>query len=1281
MAPDFVHLHVHSYYSLLDGLASPKHLISHAKKMGMNALALTDHGVLYGAIEFFEEAKKQGIKPIIGCETYIAPGSRHDKNSKEDARSSHILLLAKNFEGYKNLMKLVTLAHVEGFYYKPRIDWELLKQYSKGLICTSACLIGPLSRPILNGDMKTARETAEKIVSIFDEGDFYLELQHHPDIKEQAVLNKGLIELSKQMNLPLIVTNDVHYAASEDREAHDVLICVQTGSLVTDENRMTYDCDFSLRDPEELAKAFPDHPEALSNTVEIAEKCNLEIPLHQNLLPEFKIETGQTSQEYLRELCGAGLQEKYAGEQMEEAKKQLEYELSMIHKMGFDDYFVIVWDFVKYAKDHDITVGPGRGSAAGSIVSYSLDITTVDPLKFGLVFERFLNPERISMPDIDIDFADDRREEVLEYVTQKYGKRNVAQIITFGTMAAKAAIRDVGRVLGMSYAEVDKIAKLVPMRPGTKLGDAIRTIPELKSIYSTDERMKRLMNLSLKLEGVVRHASTHACAVVISEDDLTNHTPLQYSTKDDNACITQYSMKPIEKIGLLKMDFLGLKNLTILQNAVRLVKKRVDEAFNLDTIPFDDEQTYKLLGEGQTIGVFQLESPGMRKYLKDLQPNHFDDIVAMISLYRPGPMEWISDYIDGKYGKKQITYLHPVLEPILSPTYGIVVYQEQILELAKQFAGFTLGEADVLRRAIGKKIKSELDSQKEKFIEGACKAQNISRELAEKVFSFVEPFANYGFNKSHAVSYAFISYQTAYMKAHYPVEFMAALMSADEDNNDRIMKEVQECREMGIDVLPPSVNESNHQFTPTKSGAIRFGLKAIKNIGDGPIEAIIEAREEGNFETFEDFVLRVADKQVNKKTLEGLAKSGALDSLVERNVVIENLEEILKFSKDQKKSIAPVNQSSLFGETEEMQPSNGTLHLAAAPELSSGERVAWEKEFLGIYLSEHPLDKYKEKTASMRPLHSVTEKDEGKSITVAVVISAIKQINTRTGQPMQFITIEDTSGNIEAIVFPKVMEKYKDIIVLDQSVVIRGKVSFKDARNASALEPKLLISSIELLEDYEPKKRATSKDKSTQEDASNNGEEQHGSSVDPMERDEPANGGQDINEMDTYDENEGPTNSDDDDEAENEYQSNSNNDRYPANSDNKESAENETQSNSSNDGDLFNSENKKVPSNTNDHEYADDNTYELQSRVTDRNSPVHFDDTKNRLYISIPKTEDLSIVHSIKELLEKSPGSSEVVMRLFVDGEERNLKLSLTITFSSELSERIQTLIHVHAHK
>jgi DNA polymerase-3 subunit alpha len=693
-----------------------------------------------------------------------------------------------------------------------------------------------------------------------------------------------------------------------------------------------------------------------------------------------------------------------------------------------------------------------------------LDITTVDPLKYGLVFERFLNPERISMPDIDIDFADDRREEVLEYVTNKYGRDNVAQIITFGTMAAKAAIRDVGRVSGMSYADVDRIAKLIPTKPGTKLADAIRETPELQSIYNQNEQAKRLINLALKLEGVVRHASTHACAVVISEDELTNHTPLQIAMKDGNALITQYSMKPIEKIGLLKMDFLGLKNLTILENTIKLIKKRHDEQFDLSKVSFADTKTFELLGEGRTVGVFQLESPGMRRYLRELKPTIFEDIVAMISLYRPGPMEWISDYIAGKYGKKKVTYVHPILEPILAPTYGIIVYQEQILEIAKQFAGFTMGEADVLRRAIGKKIKHELDAQKVKFIEGAV-ANNIDRAIAEKVFSFVEPFANYGFNKSHAVSYAFISYQTAYLKAHYPLEFMSALLTADQGNSDRVMVEIQECREMQIAVLPPSVNESDHDFTPTQQGAIRYAFKAIKNIGDGPIESIINTRAEKPFASFEDFIMRVDSECVNRKTLESLAKSGALDQLVERNTVLQNIDTILQFAKSTGNNMAS-NQIGLFGEMTDNSAIDHKISLAPAEPATTSQKLAWEKEYLGIYLSEHPLDNFRSQLDQFSKIASIKEKFEGKRIVVAGVVNEIKRISTRNNQTMLFVTVEDLTKSLEVIVFPKMYHSFAPIIVSDALIAVKGKISFKDSRDTNGYEPKLIADEVSLLTEY-----------------------------------------------------------------------------------------------------------------------------------------------------------------------------------------------------------------------
>ena len=1103
---NFVHLHVHSYYSLLDGLGSPEALAKRAKELGMNALALTDHGVMYGAIDFYKACKKEGIKPIIGCEAYLAPQGRFQKRSKEDSKPHHLVLLAQNDEGYQNLIQLTTKAHLEGYYYRPRIDFELLEKHSKGLIASSACLAGELSRLIEIGNKEKAIEAVRKYQKIFGEDNFYLEIQHHPGIPEQQKISAQIAELAQELNAPLLATNDVHYAKKEDAEAHDVLICVQTNAFVTDENRMRYPCDFSMKPAEQMYEEFKDYPEALENSVKIAERCNLELTLNKEfLIPPYKTPEGQSAQDYLRELCLKGMMKRYGVEQVGEGKWQaaqryqeikeergpsfdfdpqevgerLDYELGVINKMGFDTYFLIVWDFVHYARKSGIVVGPGRGSAAGAITTYLLGVTDIDPLEHGLVFERFLNPERITMPDIDLDFADTRRDEVIDYVTQKYGRENVAQIITFGTMAARAAIRDVGRVLGVPYADVDKLAKAVPFKPGLKLANALQKEAELRELYG-DERNKKIFDLAMKLEGVVRHASTHACAVVISDKALTKYTPLQQASGGDTSIVTQYSMKPLDALGLLKMDFLGLKNLTILENAVKLILKRHGRKIALGKLPLSDAKTYELLGRGETTGVFQLESDGMKRYLKDLKPTKFGDIVAMVSLYRPGPMEFIPDYIAGKHGKKKVAYLHPILEPILKETYGIAVYQEQVLEIARKFAGFTLGEADILRRAIGKKIKSELDAQRDKFIEKAVK-HGQDRRLAERLFSFIEPFANYGFNKSHAACYAMIAYQTAYLKANYPTEFMAALLTADQGNTDRVVIDVNECKKMGIKVLPPSVNESYHDFTVVEEGKILFGLMAIKNLGEGPTEAILKAREKGPFENLDDFLQRVDSSFVNKKVLESLALSGAFSGIEHREAIFENVDQITAYARDIHNKTRN-GQVSLFGDMKEMEKSN--LKLVFEKKLSEMEKLNGERKLLGLYVSSHPLEQIsKAEFADCTEITELNSKDEGRNKKICGVLSNIKKITTRNGQQMLFAKITDLAASMELIVFPNVLTSSMEVWQLGQIVKAQGRVTFKDQRGEEGVEEaKLICDQVELLGQGSEKKTFTAEKEFSIED-------------------------------------------------------------------------------------------------------------------------------------------------------------------------------------------------------
>ncbi len=1047
----FVHLHVHSNYSLLDGLPKIEELVKKVKELGMEAVALTDHGYMYGTIEFYKAAKKHGIKPIIGVETYVAPRSMQDKETGIDDKKYHLVLLAKNNQGYQNLIKLITKACLFGFYYKPRVDKKLLEEHSKGLIALSACMSGEIPRAILTRDFKKAEELILKYKEIFKD-DFYLEISHRPNIKVADTVNKKLIEYSKKFNVPLVATYDVHYLQKEDAKAQDTLMAVQTGAKLGEGDRITLaQDDFSLKSPEEIYKTFPYPKEALSNTLKIAEKCNVNIELGKIQLPHYQVPEGHTPDSYLKELCEKGLKKRYSNV-TEKIKERLEYELSVIKKTGYAAYFLIVQDFVNWAKNNKIVVGPGRGSAAGSLVSYLLNITNIDPLEYGLLFERFLNPDRVSMPDIDLDFADTRRDEVLDYVVEKYGQDKVAQIITFGTMAARAAVRDTGRALGMSYGFCDQVAKLIPF--GASLADSLENVSELKELYNKNKDAKILIEAAKKLEGVARHASTHACAVVISKDPLDKIVPLQYATKSQDETgnskdqrkqiVTQYEMHAIEDLGLLKMDFLGLKNLSIIERTISLVKKRKNIDINIDNIPLDDKKTFSLFKQAKTTGIFQLESAGMKRYLKELRPTELEDIIAMVALYRPGPMELIPDFIARKHGIKKVTYLHPKLEPILKNTYGIGVYQEQMMKIAQDLAGFTLAEADILRKAIGKKIKELLDEQKEKLISGMLK-NGIDKQTAEKIWELFPPFARYGFNRSHAACYGLVGYQTAYLKANFPAEFMASLMTADLNDIERIAFLVEEAKEMNIDILPPSINKSYKDFTVISDSEIRFGLVAIKGVGENISEAIIEEREKnGPFLSIEDFLTRINHKDLNKKSLESLIKAGALDELEERNKLVANLENLLLFIKNKSKKIQ-TPQMGLFGD----QSEQSQLALKEPEEkMSKSQMLAWEKELIGLYLSGHPLDQYKEKLEKQtQKIKNLTDNIVGKKITLGGIITNIKKITTKNGDPMAFAQLEDTTDKIELVIFPKTMEKTKEIWQKEDKIaIVSGRLDLRDGQ-------------------------------------------------------------------------------------------------------------------------------------------------------------------------------------------------------------------------------------------
>jgi DNA polymerase-3 subunit alpha len=1045
----FTHLHVHSHYSLLDGLAKIDELIEKAKATGMDSLAITDHGAMYGIVEFYKKATSAGIKPIIGVETYITTGSRFDKTMGKGDVRHHLILLAKNKIGYHNLVKLVTKSYIEGFYYKPRIDWEVLKEYHEGLIALSACPQGEVPSALASDDWAKAKKIALEYAKLFGKDHFYLEIMDHPNDLNQVRINEKLVKLAKELQLPIVATNDVHYLNKEDDDVHDVLLCVQTNRTVDEKDRLSMKGeDYSLKSPDEMIRAFRNTPEAIENTQKIAEMCDVKLELDKVELPHFPLPDDKTADGYLKTLCEKGMKKRDFGENFEQAKKQLKFELEVIKKTGFASYFLIVQDVVNWAKNSGIVVGPGRGSAAGSIVSYLLNITNVDPLKYKLLFERFLNPERISMPDIDLDFADIRRDEVVAYVTKKYGSDHVAQIITFGTMAARAAVRDAGRALGYAYAFCDQISKMIPF--GFSLKDALEKVPELSHSYDTDDQTKTLIDIAKKLEGVARHASTHACGIVITKNPIDFYAPRQFAPQDENSIVTQYEMHSIEALGLLKMDFLGLKNLTTIETALDLIEKIRGEKIDIDNIPLDSAKAFELFRKANTVGVFQLESSGMRKYLQKLKPTSLEDIIAMVALYRPGPMDLIPEYIARKNGEKEIKYVHPKLEPILKNTYGITVYQEQLMQIAKDLAGFTLSEADVLRKAVGKKIRKLLEQQADKMIEGMVK-NGVAKEIAQRIWDSIEPFAQYGFNRSHATCYALIAYQTAYLKANYPEEFVTALMQADQKDLDRINILVDEAKKMGIQVLPPDINESFDNFTLIPPKSIRFGLAAVKNVGHNVVRAIVEERKKnGIFKTMADFLTRLTPQSgqatiVNKKSLESLIRAGAFDALGSRKELLEHIEELLEFSKESQKT-RNNGQVSLFGE-EPVSNKNKLLFSNGNGEKRKllQEEVQWEKELLGMYVSDHPLNEHKEflkeKTIQIKDL--IKEKKDSK-VKVAGVIIKITKFITKSGKAMLFVKIEDLTGTLEILVFATILEKNPTIWQEGKVLMVTGRLTDKD---------------------------------------------------------------------------------------------------------------------------------------------------------------------------------------------------------------------------------------------
>jgi len=1047
--PKFVHLHTHSHYSLLDGLSKIEALVQKTKELGMDSLAITDHGNLYGAVEFYKKAKEAGIKPIIGVEAYVAKGSRLSKTPKVDNIRYHLTLLVKNEIGYKNLNRLVTASHLEGFYYKPRIDKEILEKYHEGLICLSGCFSGEIAKLLRADHLAEAEAAASYYKKVFGD-DYYLEIQpHSPDLRPK------LIELSKKLNIPLVATQDSHYILPEDKPIHEVLLAIQTNNRLDEEDRFTFhDFDTSFKSPEEMKKDFADLPQAIENTVRVAEKCNFEFKLGKTLLPKYPVPENADANVYLKELIEERLRQRFP-QPSKEVKERLEYELEIIEKTGFADYFLIVQDFVNWAKNHGIVVGPGRGSAAGSIISYILGITDVDPIEYNLLFERFLNPERISMPDIDIDFADHRRNEVLGYIKDKYGEDKVGQIITFGTMAARAAVRDAGRALGLSYSFCDEIARLIPFHVSTEktanLPRDIEMVSELKEKYVNDSTARNLLDTAMKLEGVARHASVHACGIVITPQSLVEYMPLQRSPQDEEAVITQFEMHSVEDLGLLKIDLLGLRNLTTIEETLRLVRETRDKVIKISDIPLDDKATFKLLQSAETTGVFQFESSGMRRYMKDLEPTELEDLVALVALFRPGPMELIPSFISRKFGREKIEYLHPKLEPILKNTYGVGVYQEQMMRIARDLAGFTLPEADTLRKAIGKKIRTLLDAQKEKLINGMVK-NNIQARTAEKIWELFPPFARYGFNRSHAVCYALIGYQTAYLKANYPVESTTALLNSSANDVERISLLINEARRMGIAVLPPDVNKSVAEFVPEGQN-IRFGILAIKNIGTHITEVIVDERMRGGpFASISDFVGRIHDRDLNKKSLEALVKSGAIDSLgVERMAALKSIDDILRMGNGIKKQNGN-GQANLFGN---LAPPE--IRIQSGTPASKIERLSWEKELLGLYVTEHPLKDFLEKMETngkkLPPIKEAYKPaNDGKNIITYGIIVGVQHKTTKNGSPMIFAKVEDLNDNIEVLVFNDTLNKNPSVWEEGNVIQLTGRISRKNG------EPKILCN-------------------------------------------------------------------------------------------------------------------------------------------------------------------------------------------------------------------------------
>lgn len=1067
----FAHLHVHTEFSLLDGSNKIKEYVSRVKELGMNSAAITDHGVMYGVIDFYREAKKQGINPILGCEVYVAPNSRFDREiTGGDDRYYHLVLLAENEEGYANLTKIVSKGFVEGYYYKPRVDKELLRKYHKGIIALSACLAGEVARFLTKGLYEEAKKTALEYQEIFGEGNFFLELQDH-GIPEQGLVNQQLFKMSEETGIELVATNDIHYTYAEDAKPHDILLCIQTGKKLSDENRMRYDGgQYYVKSEEEMLRLFPYAKQALENTQKIADRCHVEIEFGVTKLPKYDVPDGYTSWEYLQKLCYEGLEKRY-GDPSEELKERLSYELETIHQMGYVDYFLIVWDFIKYAKDHGISVGPGRGSAAGSIVSYCLEITTIDPIRYQLLFERFLNPERVSMPDIDVDFCYERRQEVIDYVTRKYGKDCVAQIVTFGTLAARGVIRDVGRVMDLPYAYVDSISKMIPQELGITIDKALKMNLDLKKLYDTDETVTNLIDMAKRLEGLPRHCSMHAAGVVICQKPVDEYVPL--SRAADGTITTQFIMTTLEELGLLKMDFLGLRTLTVIQNAVLLARRKQPE-LNINQIDYNDQKVLDYIGTGKTDGVFQLESAGMKGFMKELKPHNLEDVIAGISLYRPGPMDFIPQYIRGKNDSSSITYDCPQLEPILAPTYGCIVYQEQVMQIVRDLAGYSLGRSDLLRRAMSKKKAAVMEKERKIFIYGdeetgvpGCIKNGIDEQTANKIYDEMIDFAKYAFNKSHAAAYAVVSYQTAWLKYYFPVEYMAALMTSVIDNPSKVSEYIYACRQMNIKILPPDINKGEANFS-VDGGDIRYGLAAIKSIGRPVIKAIVEDREElGLFQNLEDFITRLSVKNVlNKRTIENLIKAGALDTLGGTRKQFMSIYVQIVDHVTQEKKNSMVGQMTLFDLVSEDQKEEFQIRMPDVGEYSKETLLAFEKEVLGIYVSGHPLEAYEEKwkksisatTADFQLDEETghTKVHDGAKEIIGGMITEKTIKHTKTNQMMAFITVEDLLGTVEVVVFPRDYEKNRDYLEVDSKVFVRGRVSEEDDKPSKMICEKII---------------------------------------------------------------------------------------------------------------------------------------------------------------------------------------------------------------------------------